>query len=105
MLVSKRVKATFYGIPIAARPPPRPRQEEHAERVQGKGSDLTMVQRLGMVLYWAGLLVAGLLVICALVAIANSRNGSEVVGYFCLVGAFISWLIGRASRRWAGVLT
>ncbi|WP_074123650.1 DUF2569 domain-containing protein [Bradyrhizobium sp. AS23.2] len=98
MLVSKRVKATFYGIPISARPPPL-REEAPAKRaVQGKGSDLTMVQRFGMVLYWAGLLIAGLLVIGALIAIANSRNGSEVVGYFCLAGAFMSWLIGRAIR-------
>lgn len=99
MLVSKRVKATFYGIPITPRLPSGSLQEASAERpVQRKASDLTMVQRFGMVLYWAGLLIAALLVVGGLIAIANSRNGSEVIGYFCLAGAFISWLIGRAIR-------
>lgn len=99
MLVSKRVKATFYGIPIAAPLPPERLQGVSAERdVQRKAADLTMVQRFGMVLYWTGLLLAGLLVIGGLIAIANSRNGSEVVGYFCFAGAFVSWLIGRAIR-------
>lgn len=101
MLVSKRVKATFYGIPvpIAARPAPRTATELHTgPTIQQRASDLSMVQRFGMVVYWAGLLLAGLLVVGGVVAIANSRNGSEVIGYFCLAGAFVSWLVGRAVR-------
>ncbi|OKO69022.1 hypothetical protein AC630_37640 [Bradyrhizobium sp. AS23.2] len=32
-------------------------------------------------------------------AIVSTYSYLEVVGYFCLVGAFISWLVGRAVRR------
>lgn len=97
MLVSKRVKATFYGIPIAEPLASRPPQQA-SQPGSKKASDLTMVQRFGMVLYWTGLLVAGLLVVGGVIAIANSRGGSEVVGYFCLAGAFLSWLVGRAIK-------
>lgn len=99
MLVSKRVRATFYGIPIAAHIPSGGLQEASADRpVQRKATDLTMVQRFGMVLYWAGLLIAGLLVLGGLFALANSPKGSEVIGYFCFAGAAVSWLIARATK-------
>lgn len=103
MMISKRVKATFYGIPMPANIPTKvhplnPARYDQPINSEAKKLDLSMVQRFGMVLYWFGILIAVLCFIAGIVAISNSRNGGEFVGYMALGCAVVSWLIGRALK-------
>jgi hypothetical protein len=63
-----------------------------------------MMARLGVVLYWCGLVIASLSEIAALTILAaimtNKLSDSEAwmaAGFFAVVGGF-SWLAGRAAK-------
>lgn len=106
MLISKRVKATFYNIPMPERfihkdvgSPLRQYVEETKllrEEERQHQEPLTMVQRLGMVLYWGGTGLAAILLVLGLFALANAPD--KFVAIASLIGAALVWLIGRAIK-------
>lgn len=109
MLVSKRVKATFYGIPmpekIRHKNMSSPLNQAAADRVifsvpadqeRKLKIELNMAQRAGMVLYWAGTGTAVLLVALGIFGAVNAPDKFVVV--LCFGAAVISWLIGRAIK-------
>ncbi len=105
MLYSKRVKATFYGIPMPIGPrytnvssPLKPSPEYLAQK-NARHVDLnslTMFQRLGMVIYW---FFCGLAVISLAIGLYGSANTNKAEALIIgAVAAFISWLLGRAVK-------
>ena len=105
MLVSRRVKATFYGVPMPDKRTPKNVSEPLRQFVQDHKAaqvepqiQLTMIQRLGMVLYWAGLLIAILLSIGGVIALVNAKSDAGFIGAMLLGSAAICWIIGRALK-------
>ncbi|RTL52915.1 MAG: DUF2569 family protein [Bradyrhizobiaceae bacterium] len=104
ILVSKRVKATFYGIPMPARPinshvgylARTPEYIEQKEQRKMELSNLSMLQRFGMVVYWFFCVVAALCVGIGVFAAANTNQAAPF--FLSIICAFIAWLIGRAVK-------
>jgi hypothetical protein len=108
MLRSKRVKATFYGIPmpqkLAFKNISSPleqvssaREEERRKQtISEDGMNLNMVQRIGMVLYWAGTGLGAILLVIGAFALVNAAD--RFVALATLTVAVISWLVGRALK-------
>jgi hypothetical protein len=105
MLVSKRVKATFYNIPmpqnLAFKNVNSPLKQAVMERKQARESSekrdpLNMVQRAGMVLYWAGSIIAALLTAAGLFALVNATE--QFVAFAIIACAAVCWLVGRALK-------
>lgn len=107
MLLSRRVKATYYDIPMRrtrvqanVSSPLKLAAGERASYVNSRRNkadqDLTMVQRLGMVLYWACAGIATLLAVAGLYALFNAPDKFAVL--LCLVGAGACLLVGLAVR-------
>lgn len=118
MLVSKRVKATFYGIPMHLTPRDRniisplkqvvdERKALRAYSAQATSMpELTMVQRLGNVLYWGGCILAVFFVFGGIIVAVIMSSGSNpsdlkaapIVGLSIAACAIFPWGIGRACR-------
>jgi hypothetical protein len=106
MLVSRRVRATFYGVPMPEKhmysnvnSPLRQAIDSRNEAPeQIFKEDLNMVQRLGMVFYWMALGIAVVVAFIGIFAAFNAPNDRAFIGGACLIVALIVWLIGRACK-------
>lgn len=110
MLLSRRVKATFLGIPMSRKAiyqnvnsPLKQVVEERATRRDFHSGippkdEPNMVQRLGLVLYWTGTGIAVLLAGAGAFAALNASRDASFISGALLVCAVVSWLVGRALK-------
>ena len=57
-----------------------------------------MAERLGIVLYWTGVIIAGLLVVLAVFFLNESGRDSWILALISAGAGVIVWLIGRACK-------